>query len=233
MRHRLSTTNNIETVLPITASIALGLLLLLVQPAAAQERPTGQKGRQPAGRDADKLELKNPGFEDGKKAVAGWEEGAAIDGVEYIWDRDTGHKSESSLGIRKTVKRYFPIAQWRQTVVNSGETSKLKLAAWVKAEKMHKAILDVGFLHKDGKETHQWAAYIGAKKKDDPPADHDWKEYSGVVAIPKDTKRISIRLQVYGPGAVWFDDVSARYVADDTPASLYDEKGKPRRERKP
>jgi RNA polymerase sigma-70 factor (ECF subfamily) len=58
--------------------------------------------------------------------------------------------------------------------------------------------------------SHEWAAYIGGKKQGDPPADHDWKEYTGTVSIPAGTKRVVIALQIYGPGSVWFDEVSAK-----------------------
>jgi RNA polymerase sigma-70 factor (ECF subfamily) len=204
------------------------VLLMLVAPSAAQERGAEDKQKKPADVKPIELKLDNPGFEKGKKAVAGWEEGAGIDGVEYIWDQKKGHESGSSLCIKKTAKRYFPIAQWHQSVKNSGKRSKLRLTVWVKAEKMYKAILDVAFAGKDGKRSHQWAAYVGAVRKGDSPADHDWKQYSGVVAIPPDTERLTIGLQVYGPGTIWFDDVKAEYVSDDTPVSLYDEKGRPK-----
>ena len=111
---------------------------------------------------------------------------------------------------------------------HTGASSKLRASAWVKAENVHKVILDVQFVDKGGGETHQWAAYIGARAAGDRPANHGWKQYSGVVAIPAGAKLLRIALQIYGPGTVWFDDVSAEYVPDDTPASLYDDKGNPK-----
>lgn len=203
-------------------------LLMLVAPSAAQEPRAGGNQKKPSDGKKTELKLDNPGFEKGEKAVAGWEEGAGIDGVKYKWDRKIGHESSSSLCIRKTANRYFPTAQWNQTVTNSGKTSKLELSAWVKADKMHKAILDVAFVDKQGKWSHQWAAFIGVRRNGDKPADHDWKRCSGVVAIPPDTERITVGLQVYGPGTIWFDDVEAKFVPDGTPASLYDDKGKPK-----
>jgi hypothetical protein len=68
------------------------------------------------------------------------------------------------------------------------------------------------FLDEDGNWlSHEWAAYIGAKEENDPPADHDWKQYSGRVNIPAGATKLRIALQDYGPGKVWFDDVQARY----------------------
>ena len=60
--------------------------------------------------------------------------------------------------------------------------------------------------------SHKWAAYIGAQQASDRPTTHDWKEYSGRVAIPPGTDKIQIGLQIYGPGKVWFDEVRAAYA---------------------
>jgi len=156
--------------------------------------------------------LKNPGFEAGDKTPDAWEQGMEIEGVTYSWDKKVASEGKASLCIEKTAERYFPIAQWSQTVDRKGDSSVLEVSAQVKAEKMTKAILDVVFLDKDGQWiSHKWAAYIGSKQDGDPPANHDWKKYSGKVEIPKDTARLCIGLQVYGPGKVWFDDVRASY----------------------
>ena len=83
----------------------------------------------------------------------------------------------------------------------------------MKAEKVTKAILDVIFLDEKGDWiSHKWAAYVGAQQPNDPPADHNWKEYSGQVKIREGTKKIQVGLQIYGPGKVWFDDARAKYV---------------------
>ena len=162
--------------------------------------------------------LKNPGVEAGGETPEAWEQGAAIDGVKYSWDKAVGSEGKASLCIEKTASRYFPIAQWSQTVERTGSSSTLAVSAQVKAEKMTKAILDVIFLDKDGQWiSHQWASYIGSKKNGQPPANHDWKKYAGNVKIPPKTATITIALQVYGPGKVWFDDVQARYGAAGAP----------------
>ena len=207
----------------VIGAACMGLCLAL--PLVAEDKQDGKPEEPKA---VEQLKLVNPGFEEGEDTVSGWKRGAPIDGVEYLWDRNIGHDSKCSVAIRKTGQKYSPVAEWTQTVPHSGKTTKLRLSAFVRAEKMQKALLDVTFLPAKGEATHQWAAYIGAKKEDDRPADHTWREYSGVVAVPKDTKELTIGLQVYGPVAVWFDDVKAEYVPDSTPASYYDEKGKPK-----
>jgi RNA polymerase sigma-70 factor (ECF subfamily) len=161
---------------------------------------------------ADDNILQNPGAEEGTDAPAHWSKGNEVDGVEYIWDKSTAKKGKASLCLHKTANRYFPIADWQQIVEHKSDKSMLRLSAQVKAEKVTKAILDVVFLDGNGDPiSHKWAAYIGSKKDGDPPADHDWKEYAGVVEIPAGTKKLQIGLQIYGPGKVWFDEVTAKY----------------------
>ena len=157
--------------------------------------------------------MRNSGIEEGKERPDHWSQGADIGGVEYTWDKKTGFKSKASLCLNKTAQRYFPIAQWYQIVDRQGNSPEIRLSAQVKAEKATKAILDVIFLDDKGEWIrHDWVAYIGAKNPGDPPADHDWKEYSGKVKIPPTAKKIQIALQIYGPGKVWFDDVRAEYA---------------------
>src|SRR5262249_16647094 len=114
---------------------------------------------------------------------------------------------------KKTAQRYFPIAQWSQEVRLENAPAKLRIGAWVKAKKATKATLDVMFLDDAGEMTsHKWAAYIGAKEANDPPATHDWKWYEDVRGRRAGTKRLLIAPQIYGPGTVWFDDLVATPV---------------------
>jgi len=209
--------------LPLAACglIAVGSAALAVQNKSARQapaKPAAAQETKPA-ENARSIVL-NGGLEqantqgDGPEA---WKTGAAVPGVEYQWDQTVAHQGRASLRLHKTVARYFPIAQWTQEVKHAGSGPRLKVSAFVKAEKMTKAVLDVQFLDKDGEWSHAWAAYIGAKKAGAPPANHDWKRYEGVVAIPEGTKTLIIAPQVYGPGDVWFDDVTAEYT--DAPAT--------------
>ena len=89
----------------------------------------------------------------------------------------------------------------------------LQISAQVKTKNMYKAVLDVVFLDaQDNWISHEWIAYIGDKEDGDPPANHDWKKYSGKVEITANSAKICIGLQDYGPGKVWFDDVKASYT---------------------
>ncbi|SRR5579883_790382 len=163
--------------------------------------------------DAKNNILENSGFEEGDGSPAHWSQGAEIDGVEYLWDKENGKRGKASVCLHKTAERFFPIAQWYQVVDRKGDKPSLRVSAQVKAEGVTKAIIDVIFLdEQDEWIEHKWAAYIGAKEDGDPPVSHDWKEYSGRVDIPRATKKIQIALQIYGPGKVWFDEVRAEYV---------------------
>jgi serine/threonine protein kinase/predicted esterase len=160
------------------------------------------------------LKLDNPGMEEGEAEPDAWKKGAAISGVEYIRDREVGHESQTSLCLHKTANRYFPIAQWSQTVPRVGDSPSLQVSVQAKAEEVTKAIVDVIFLDQDRDMiSHEWASYIGAKESTDPPTTHDWKDYSGQVAIPSDCAHIKIALQIYGPGKVWFDNVRTIYLS--------------------
>jgi RNA polymerase sigma-70 factor (ECF subfamily) len=51
---------------------------------------------------------------------------------------------------------------------------------------------------------------IGAREFSDPAVSHDWKRYEGAVTVPANTKTVAVALQIYGPGAVWFDELLLR-----------------------
>ena len=181
-------------------------------PADKPKKESESKATIPPIPDAQNI-LKNGRFEAGKQTPEGWRQGAAIPGVKYSWDKKVAFQGKASLCIEKTAKRYFPIAQWSQTLERKGNQPALVVSSQVKAENMTKAILDVVFLDENDKWiSHQWVAYIGSKEEGDPPANHDWKAYSGKVNVPPKTKKVCIGLQVYGPGKVWFDDVRASYA---------------------
>ncbi|MEZ5963210.1 MAG: PHB depolymerase family esterase [Planctomycetota bacterium] len=158
--------------------------------------------------------LVNPGAEQGDRRPEAWQKGDPVPGVRYLWETGEAAEGKRSLGLHKTVDRYFPIAAWQQDVAHDGSAQKLHFGGLVRAKGMRKATLDVAFLGADGKWTHAWAAYIGARKASDPPADHDWQWYSGVVEVPPRTTSLRFGLQVYGPGQVWFDRLLATFVGE-------------------
>ena len=195
----------------LVGAVATGAVLARFQAAGqskkgASRRDDPAKAKTEAGRSL----LSNGGVEEGRTTPDGWASGARIAGVQYLWDKKVAHTGKASLCLKKTVQRDFPIAQWFQEARLSGTPARVKVGAWVKAERMTKATLDVMFLDDAGETlSHKWAAYIGAKEANDPPVTHDWKWYEDVLELPPGTKRLLIAPQIYGPGTVWFDDLVA------------------------
>lgn len=151
-------------------------------------------------------------FEEGKNVPDGWEQGPAVPGVKYVYERSVASEGKRSLSLQKSEKRYFPIAGWMRMLPYGSEKSVLRVAAKVKASSVTKAIIEVQFFGPNAQFlSKEWAAYIGQKNPKDPVATHDWKTYGDVVKIPAGTKQIAIALQIYGPGKVWFDELEARY----------------------
>jgi hypothetical protein len=230
--HEQST--NRGKIVAIGSLILLAAVVGLVALVAGGPSPFSQTSLQQVGTNAAVADrgtpadtsnlLRNPGMEDGDESPAHWSEGASMEGttvqgVKYLWDRKTGHTGKASLCLHKTAQRYFPIAHWRQVVPRPEGSSKVKVIAWIKAERLTKGIVDVQFTKNDGTRPHQWIAYIGARKAGDPPVSHDWKEYTGVAEIPPGTTQVGVALQIYGPGKIWFDDVRAELVPDETPTT--------------
>jgi RNA polymerase sigma-70 factor (ECF subfamily) len=207
----------------VAAVLACGLIAATGYAAFALQAPSqrpntakvdASQKASPA-KDESKSILTNGGFEKGASGASSpesWKTGASVAGVRYHWDKTVAHGGRASLHLKKTAQRYFPIAQCFQEVKRTGTEPRLKVGAFIKAQKMTKAILDVQFVGEGGDGTHQWAAYIGAKEASDPPATHDWKWYEGVVNIPDGTQKLIVAAQIYGPGDVWFDDVVAEYT---------------------
>lgn len=158
------------------------------------------------------LSLENPGMEQGDGTPAAWVKGPAVAGVEHGWDRTTAHSGRASICLKKTAQRYFPIAQWSQslTVEPVNSARKLRVRCWVKAQNVTKAIVDVTY--QAGQPGHVWAVYLGQKKDSDPLATHDWKLYEATVQVPAQTSKVGVALQIYGPGTVWFDDIEATWT---------------------
>ncbi len=180
----------------------------LENPVPVEEKPAQQA-------DVDSSSLAalphSDSFEKGEDAPEGWRQWDKIPGVQYLYDKTTAHEGSASLCFKKTAKNYFPIASWGREFAYDGASRALDLSAWIKADKAFKAVIDVQFIDAAGNLTHKWAAYVGAKNAGDPPANHDWKEYSDTVAIPKGTKRLAIAFQIYGPGTVWLDSLTLSY----------------------
>ncbi len=175
--------------------------------------------------------LANPGFEDGQSTPAAWSTGDAVEGMRYVWGKDVAYQGHASVGIKNTLNTYAEVqAEWTQRITHNTFPARLRVSAHVKAAQVGQAVIAVRcaeFLRHKYEEER--VTLIGTLNRDDPPLDHDWLEYSGVVDIPADTAEIIIALQMFGPGTVWFDDVNVEYVDDfanteSSPGTLQDER---------
>jgi predicted esterase len=188
----------------------LCIAVLALTVAIAPSRPATAADAAVAGDNQDLLIADS--FEEGEGQPAGWSEGAPVPGVRYLWSGGKVADGKRALSLKKTVNRYFPIAEWTRTVDHRGGAAALDVKVQVKAQRAAKAIVDLQFIDGGGQWSHDWACYIGAKNNGEPPANHDWKNYSGTVSIPAGTKQIAIGLQIYGPGQVWFDQLEVTYA---------------------
>lgn len=188
------------------ALLAAGLVLVLPWQISAQATSGG------------KNEVRNGGFEEGNPS--NWSHGTLPPNAEVpvtiSVDKSTYKTGKSSLKFVKSEKRFFPVAMMAQQIPFNGKSRKLKIGLWVKAESVAKFTL-AAIMSGAGDGKIEWGAYVGDQKGNSTVANHDWKYYTSVVEIPSGTDDITLALQMYGPGTVWVDDVSAQYVPDDTP----------------
>jgi hypothetical protein len=183
----------------VTAIISVTLLVSAALPTSVLAAETS-------------IPFKNTGMEDGKEKPDAWSKGLTVAGVVQTWDQTVAHGGKGSLCLKKTGDRYFPIAQWTQTVgvEPAGKRRKLQVRCWVKAENVAKAIIDLSY--EAATPGHVWAVYLGQKKPTDPVLTHDWKFYMATVDVPAQVSNVGIGLQIYGPGAVWFDDLEVAWL---------------------
>jgi hypothetical protein len=158
--------------------------------------------------------FRNPGMEEGTGKPAAWSQGPPVAGVQFLWDQRTAHSGKASLCLKKTAQRYFPIAQWSQSVSvePSSTPRKLRVRCWVKADTVTKAIIDVNYQGQGQRPGHSWAVYLGQKQDTDPGLTHDWKLCEGTVEVPAGISKVGIGFQIYGPGSIWFDDLQVTWV---------------------
>jgi beta-lactamase regulating signal transducer with metallopeptidase domain/predicted esterase len=127
-------------------------------------------------------------------------------------DRSEHHSGKASLKFTKTEVSFFPLKVFNQEVSTVGMTRRLKVGMWVKASQARKATMAVIM-----DDNIEWGGYVGEAKDGDKPADHDWRYYTATVNVPEGTSHLTIGLQMYGPGTVWMDDVSAKFMPNNTP----------------
>ncbi|MGI8907086.1 MAG: serine/threonine-protein kinase [Candidatus Sumerlaeaceae bacterium] len=188
---------------------------------AASPKPLSRKDTAlPASftRISDENLVRNPGMEneDEMRSPAHWKKYAPMGGVEYVWDRGVAHSGKASLCIKTKRQLDFRV-YWQQAIpvdpLRPKNADYLEIGVWVKAQQLMDAKLYLEFRDTKGGSLKAWTQYIGPKEPWEPPVDQDWKHYTTHVAIPPKYPHIDVVLALYGPGTVWFDDVTLRYAA--------------------
>ncbi|MBI1333276.1 MAG: M48 family metalloprotease [Armatimonadetes bacterium] len=157
------------------------------------------------------------GFESGLET---WRPGTMPEesdtGVTYKLDTEVYHSGHASLKYTKQRPTYFPIQVMRPQLMPYRMTKRVETTCWMKARNAGKATICLVFHRKGHESDYHWAVYASGPKPD-VGVTHDWKQYQSVVAVPEDTTSVEMLVQMYGPGEAWFDDVSLKFVADETP----------------
>lgn len=158
----------------------------------------------------DKNVVVNGGFEQGMDS---WFKSALLGDdppVTIAVDSTTHHSGSSSLRFDRTNPSFVPVAVMSQVLPYQGEGG-ISVSLWAKAQDVHKFTLAVIMQGAEGKI--EWGAYIGDPNTGSEAINHDWKRYTKSINIPKGTTNVILALEMYGPGSVWVDDVSATFGA--------------------
>ncbi len=176
----------------------LGLLLAIPYRVTAGEGPLD-----------DKNLLVNAGFEDGTKE---WEyqEMFGTAPTKIAADTSTFHSGKSSLRFERSSPGFSPIAMMAQGLPFDGRAKLVKVSMWAKCDNVAKFTLTTGFPNGNG-VAREFAIYIGDKDGRGTTVTHDWKQYTGAINIPASARNVVITLEMYGPGKIWVDDVTASF----------------------
>ena len=168
----------------------------------------------------------NGGFE---SALDSWHESTLPSGsetqVKFGIDSGEKHSGKASLKFEKKENRYFPIQQLVGSLRSKiAVTRRFETTAWIKANQAGKLTMKAVFMDSSGESIGGgFVTYVG-ETGGSGRVTHDWKKFRSVVDVPASTKSLTFSIEMYGPGEVWIDDVSANFVDDAT--ALVDPFGK-------
>jgi hypothetical protein len=92
----------------------------------------------------------------------------------------------------------------KQYVRNDGKAKFLHISFWAKAQNVRKFVGVVG-------NDRQFAIYIGDRTGPNGSVSHDWQQYKSFVKVPTTESEVMVSLEMYGPGTIWIDDVTASF----------------------
>lgn len=183
----------------LAATLIAGFALLLAVPWQVTSRALAAPAPD------EKSLITNGGFEDG---VGSWDRSSLLgdaSSVSIAVDTGTFHGGKASLRFQKSENSFNPIAQMRQDIPFDGHSRFIKVSLWAKAQDVHKFTLTVG-------NDRDFAVYVGDRVGANGSVTHDWQQYKSVVKIPAGSQSVPLILEMYGPGTVWVDDVTATFT---------------------
>lgn len=191
------------------SAMAVGLLFVVASTVFPKTPSTTQKSKENL--------LSNPGFEDGLESLERSFLGNETNEVKFTLDDKVKHSGKFSLALEKSVNKFWPVQMIGETEIEAkSATNRLKVTAWVKAENAKKATIALYLNSKSSDGKIEFGTYVGSERGS---VSHDWKKYEKVLECPQGTDSIDVYYQMYGPGKVWFDDVSIEFVDSKTPLS--------------
>ena len=147
--------------------------------------------------------LANPGFEDGDSLPTQWEPFDYSNLVLSCRDTLVKYRGTASLRLSQVEGRFASIdnmSQVKRSVLPGG---KLSVSAYVRAEGVETALIDVAFLNGVGE------CFKHERVGDVIRGTHDWRKYRGTFAVPANATDAIVCLETGGAGTVWFDDLVA------------------------
>ena len=147
--------------------------------------------------------LANPGFEDGDSLPTHWEPFDYSNRVLSCRDTLVKRSGAASLRLERAEGRFAPIDNVSQEIRSVLPGGQLSVGAYVRAERVENALIDLAFLNDAGE------CIKHDRVGDVIRGTHDWRKYCEVFTVPASAVDALVCLETGGAGTVWFDDLAA------------------------
>ena len=158
-------------------------------------------------------ELKNPDFEQeafpGANFPACWYPCDLVSegGANFVWDSQTSHSGNHSIGVEYT----NPGAVWWQQIVQVKPEKNYRISGYVKTEALDGfSQIQLSFLDEEGCSLHSIRQLPGGKQFQ---GTNDWTKDVFECRSHQEATALEIRLMVVGKGKVWFDEFALEAIA--------------------
>ena len=147
--------------------------------------------------------LANAGFEDGDSLPTHWDPFDYSNRILSCRDTQVKRTGAASLRLSRGKGRFAPIDHVSQDVRSVLPGGKLSVSAYVRAQGVETALIDLAFLNNVGEciEHERVGDLIRGT--------HDWRKYGGTFTVPTNATDARVLLETNAAGTVWFDDLAA------------------------